>query len=327
MMRHDVKKASLPVVFIVLSSLATSELACAAQPVGPTNAAPTQQQAGVPSQGQIPAPGTPLPNLPKLPNVNQESFKQVTEEAAPLTPEQIRSLRRLVDDAERAAAAPPRFVPKPVSSSVTVSLMPGETPPVARLFSNYVTNILFVDQVGNPLVVTDVDPGAASSFTVTFDQKAKQGSNLIKISPKSSYAMGNISVSLDGVQSPVSLTLVSGQREVDYRVDVRIKGVGGAGRGAVASATLPSGANPVMLGMLEGVAPDGAKTLVSSSSEVQAWELRGRFYVRTSYTLLSPAYLAMQKSADGSAVYEITPTPVLIALSGGGTIQINLSGY
>lgn len=326
MMRHVVKKASLPVMFIALSSLATSELACAAQPVGPSNVAPAQQQAGVPSQGQIPAPGTPLPNLPKLPDVNQESFKQVTEEAAPLTPEQIRSLRRLVDDAERAAAAPPRFVPKPVSSSVTVSLMPGETPPVARLFSNYVTNILFVDQAGNPLVVTDVDPGSASSFTVTYDQKAKQGSNLIKISPKSSYAMGNISVSLDGVQSPVSLTLVSGQREVDYRVDVRIKGVGGAARG-VTSAVLPSGVNPVMLGMLEGVAPDGAKTLISSSSDAQAWEFRGRFYVRTSHTLLSPAYLAMQKSADGSAVYEITPTPVLIALSGGGTIQINLSGY
>lgn len=326
-MRRGMKKNSFSAALIVLTSMAAPELAYAVQPTAPSGSVPVQQQTTVPGQGQIPAPGTPLPNLPKLPNVNQESFKQVTEEAAPLSPVQIKSLRRLVDDAERAASSPPRFVPKPVSSSVTVSLMPGETPPVARLFSNYVTNILFVDQVGNPLVVTDVDPGAASQFTVTFNQKAKEGSNLIKISPNSSYAMGNISVSLDGVQSPVSLTLVSGQREVDYRVDVRVKGVGGGGRGAVASAALPSGANPMMLGMLEGVAPDGAKTLTSSSSDVQAWEFRGRFYVRTSYTLLSPAYLAMQKSADGSAVYEITPTPVLIALSGGGTIQINLSGY
>ncbi|MDH0342003.1 DotH/IcmK family type IV secretion protein [Chromobacterium haemolyticum] len=293
------------------------------QPAAPGASSSTTQAGAV---GQIPAPGTPLPNLPKLPNVTQEAYKQVTEEAAPLSPEQIKTLRRLVDDAERAASTPPRFIPKPVSSSVTVSLMPGETPPVVRLFSNYVTNILFVDQVGNPLLVTDFDPGGAASFTVTTDQKAKQGSNLIKVSPKSTYAMGNISVSLDGVQSPVSLTLVSGQREVDYRVDVRVKGVG-TGRGTSASAALPSGASPMMQGLLEGIAPDGAKPLVSSNGEVQAWEFRNRFYVRTSYTLLSPAYLGMQKSADGSAVYEITPTPVLIALSGGGTIQINLSGY
>ncbi|MCM3609226.1 DotH/IcmK family type IV secretion protein [Cupriavidus pauculus] len=263
--------------------------------------------------------------MPKLPDVNSAAFKQVTEEAAPLSPDQIKALRRLVDDAERAAAAPPRFVPKPVSSAVTVSLMPGETPPVARLFSNYVTNILFVDQAGSPLIVTDVDPGGAAAFAVTWSQAAKQGSNVIKLSPKSAYAMGNISISLEGVPSPVSLTLVSGQREVDYRLDVRVKGVGAAARPA--GAVLPAAANPAMQGMLEGVAPDGARTLTTSNGEVQAWEYRNRFYVRTNYTLLSPAYMGMQRSADGTSVYEIPPTPVLIALVGGSTIQINLSGY
>jgi intracellular multiplication protein IcmK len=282
-----------------------------------------QQQAGT-----IPPPGTPIPNLPKLPNVNQEAFKQVTEEAAPLSPEQIKALRKLVDDAERAAAAPARYVPKPVSSAVTVSLLPGATPPVVRLFSNYVSNVMFVDQVGNPLIVDDVDQSAASQFNVTWTQKAKTpaGSNVIKISPKATYATGNVSVSVDGVTTPISLTLVSGQREVDYRVDVRIKGVGAAAKSAGGSA-LPEGVNPVMQGMLEGVAPDGAKTLVTSNPEVNAWEYRNRFYIRTNYTLLSPAYTGVQKSADGSAVYEIPPVSVLVAMVGGSTININLSGF
>jgi len=278
--------------------------------------------------GAIPPPGTQLPNLPKLPDVNKAAFQQVTEEAAPLTPEQIKTLRKLVDDAERAAAAPARFVPKPVSSAVTVSLQPGATPPVVRLFANYVSNIMFVDQVGNPLIVDDVDPGAAAQFNVTWSQKAKSqaGSNVIKLSPKASYASGNVSVSLDGVMTPISLTLVSGQREVDYRVDVRVKGVGGPGKSAGGSA-LPESVNPVMQGMLEGVAPDGAKTLTSSNPEVNAWEYRSRFYVRTNYTLLSPAYTGIQKSADGSTVYEIPPVSVLVAVFGGSTININLSGF
>jgi intracellular multiplication protein IcmK len=272
----------------------------------------------------LPPPGTKLPSLPKLPNVGQASFQAVVDQVAPLTPEQIKALRKKIDDSERAAATLPRFVPKPVSSPVTVSLMPGETPPVVRLFANYVTNILFVDSVGNPLIVTDVDVGGAASFTVTYDQKAKDdGSNLVKISPQSDYASGNISVSLDGVRSPVTLTLVSGQREVDYRVDVRVRGVGRIGP----ASSLPSSSNPIMVNMLEGLAPDGAKTLTTSTSEVQAWEVNGHFYVRTSYSLLSPAYLSEMKSADGGAVYEIAPTPVIVALSGGNTVQINISGY
>ncbi len=287
-------------------------------------------EAGAQQTGQIPPPGTSMPNLPKLPNVNQKAFEQVTEEAAPLSPEQIKTLRRLIDDAERAAAAPPRFVQKPVSSSVTISLLPGATPPVVRLGANFVTNVLFVDQAGNPLLVDEVDPSAASVFNVTWSQKSKgqQGSNVIKLSPKSTYAMGNISITLDGVMTPVSIMLVSGQKEVDYRVDARVKGVGIAGKSAGGS-VLPEGANPVMQGMLEGVAPDGARTLISSSPEVHAWEFRNRFYVRTNYTLLSPAFMGVQKSADGTAVYEIPPTPVLVALSGGSTstVQINLSGY
>lgn len=282
-----------------------------------------QQPAQVPQA--IPAPGQPIPSLPKLPSINQEAYKAVTEEASPLTPDQIRTLRRIVDDAERAAAAPPRFVPKPVSTTVTALLMPGATPPVIRLASNFVTSVLFVDQAGNPLNVLDVTPGGASAFTITWSQGQKL-TNKIDVSPKSTYANGNVSVLLDGITTPVSLTLVSGQREVDYRVDVRVKGRFLAGSGA-ASAALPEGASPLLLTLLEGVAPDGFKSLISSNPDVQAWEYRNRFYVRTGMTLLSPAYITTMQSADGTRVYEIPPTPVLVTLVGGGTAQVNLTGY
>lgn len=272
-----------------------------------------------------PAPGQPIPNLPKLPAVNQEAYKTVTEEVSPLTPEQIRMLRKMVDDAERAAAAPPRFVPKPVSTTVTALLMPGATPPVIRTAANFVSTVLFIDQAGNPLNVLDVTPGGAAGFTIT-PNPVPRNSNKIEISPKSTYATGNVSVLLDGISTPVSLTLVSAQREVDYRVDVRVKGrflVGSAG----AAAALPEGASPVMLTFLDGVAPDGAHALISSNGDVQAWEYRKRFYVRTGQTLLSPAYVSTVSSADGTTVYEIPPTSVLVTLVGGVTAQVNLSGY
>lgn len=284
-----------------------------------------QQPQGV---APVPVAGQQIPNLPKLPSINQEAYKAVTEEVAPLTPDQIRALRKLVDDAERAAATPPRFVPKPVSTTVTALLTPGATPPVIRLASNFVTSILFVDHAGNPLNVIDVTSGGANAFTITWSQSS-QGQKLINkidISPKSTYANGNVSVLLDGISTPISLTLVSGQKEVDYRVDVRVKGrflPGSPG----ALAALPEGANPLMMTMLDGVAPDGAQPLISSHGEVQAWQFRNRFYIRTGLTLLSPAYLSTLRSADGTTIYEIPATPVLIALTGGNTVQVNLSGY
>lgn len=293
-------------------------------PSVPTQAPPSFEISSEPAATQPPFLSEPLPTGLALSGLNQQAYQQVAQEAAPLSPQQIKALRRLVDEAERAAAAPPRFTPKPVSSTVTVSLMPGETPPVVRLFANYVTNLLFIDQLGNPLNVTAVDTGGAATFKLSWSQNLAQASNLIKLSPQSTYAQGNLSVSLKQVPTPVSLTLISGQREVDYRVDVRVKGVGPANQ---LDNSIPSiETNPVWLGLLAGIAPDGAQALVSSHAEVQAWAYQHRFYLRTRYTLLSPAYLGMQKSADGTCVYEILPTPVLLALAGERTVQVQLSG-
>lgn len=289
-------------------------------------ACPVLAESGHDELGQS-APGTgevAIPALPPLPDINDAAYQQAVEEAAPLTPAQIKNLRQKVDDTERAAAALPRFFPKIVTSSVSVSLSPGATPQVVRLFSGFVTTLMVVDQAGNPLIVKTVDIGGGDKdFTVSWEKDAeKSGSNYVKISPKSPYAFGNVSITLADVSVPISLTLVSGQREVDDRVDVRVQGIGN-----ISTAALPKGVAPAVLTMLSGFGPDGAKLLTSSNTEVMAWEYNDNFFVRTNYTLLSPAYISMQRSPDGIAVYEIPRTPVVVALSNGAPLNVSLSGY
>lgn len=289
--------------------------------VGPAHADTAES---VPGQNPATAGEMAIPALPPLPDINDAAYQQAVEQAAPLTPSQIRNLRQQVDDTERAAAALPRFFPKIVTNSVTVSLSPGATPQVVRLFSGFVTTLMVVDQAGNPLIVKTVDIGGGDKdFTVTWEKDAeKSGSNYVKISPKSPYAFGNVSITLVDVSVPISLTLVSGQREVDDRVDVRVQGIGN-----IATAALPKGVAPAILTMLSGFGPDGAKLLTSSNTEVMAWEYKDKFFVRTNYALLSPAYLSMQRSPDGIAVYEIPRTPVVVALSNGAPLNVSLSGY
>lgn len=314
-MRPSVATARRALVF-GLGSLVAAGAACAA------DAGQTAVQTTKPAQGAI-APGQPIPPLPIPPA--PDVVKPVVEEASPLTPDQIKSLRRLIDDVERAASAPPRFVPKPVSTTVTANLTPGATPPVVRLAANFVTSVLFVDSAGNPLNILDVTSGGASAFLITWSQGQKP-TNKVDVSPKSTYASGNVSVLLEGVMTPVSLTLVSGQREVDYRVDVRVKGRFLAGASGPSSPP-HDGSSQVLLTLLDGVAPEGAKALRSSHTEVQVWGIKNRFFVRSQLPLLSPAFINSIRSADGTAVYEIPPTPILVLMSGGSTTQVQVTGF
>lgn len=308
-------RARIPVTIATLVGLVLAPTAHSGAPVA----------GGAPQAASTPtvAPGLPIPPLPIPPS--PDVVKPVVEEASPLSPEQIRALRRLIDAAERAAADPPRFVPKPVSTTLTASLAPGATPPVVRLAANFVTSVLFLDTAGNPLNILDVTSGGASAFSITWVQ-GQRPTNKVDVSPKSTYASGNISVLLEGVMTPVSLTLVSGQREVDYRVDVRVKGrfLAGPGAAVVAGA---DGASPVLLTLLDGVAPDGARPLTSSHGDVQVWVIKNRYFVRSQMPLLSPAFITSMKAADGTAVYEIPPTPVLVLMSAGRAMQIQVTGF
>lgn len=276
-------------------------------------AAPTGQGAAVP--------------LPPLPPVGEEAYDRVKDSMAPLTPAQIREFGRVIDDTERAASTPARFVPKEVSSSVVVSLQPGTTPPVVRLFANHVTTVVFLDQVGNPLSIRAVDLGAPGSFMLTWQPRDDGTTNFFSLSPKSLYARGNVAVTLENVPAPVTLTLVTGQREVDFRVDVRVRGVAIAG--VSKSNGLPPDIDPVNLSMLSGQAPEGSTPLSTDHPSVRAWSLGSRFFVRTppATTLLSPAYTSVAKGPDGTAVYTIPPTPVVVVLSGQEQLFVKLSGY
>jgi intracellular multiplication protein IcmK len=290
--------------------------------------------------GQTPAPGTsvdpahatsvaPGLPLPPLPDTSKAAFDAMKKDMMPLTPDQIRQLRSDIDDEDRAAAAPPKFVPKPVSSSLRAVMSPGATPPVVRLFANFETSVLFIDEAGRALNIEAVDvPGRDSKagvFNVTWATDSKSQTNVLTISPNSQYAMGNIQVHLAGVMAPVTVMLISGQHEVDTRADVRVSGVGSSIRGD----TLPSGADESLQAFLDGVPPQGAKPLTSSLASVQVWSLGGQFIVKTGpdLSVVSPAYLQSKSSPDGTTVYVEPAVSPLMALSQGQPVNIQISGY
>lgn len=255
--------------------------------------------------------------------INKSAFKETTKNLLPMTPEQIHKLHQLFDESQLASSAHPNIPPRPTISSQYIRLEPGATPTVIRLAHGYVSTLAFLDSTGAPWPIENYDIGNPQAFNVQWDKK----SNLMMIQAMSPYNSGNLVVQLRALNTPVILTLVSGQRAVDYRIDLRIPGVGPNAK-TMLGRSLPDAANPVLLSLLDGVPPGGSTSLkVLRRGLAQAWLRGDRMYVRTRLTLISPAWISTISSPDGMKAYEMPKTPLILTSENGKPTQLRIEGF
>lgn len=243
------------------------------------------------------------------PTVGDQAFVGMTNAVLPLSSDQIKALHALFNVSQQAAATYPGVPPRPTSSAVIVNLSPGATPPIIRLRSGYVSSLVFVDSSGEPWPISAYDIGDPKAFNVVWDKK----SNVLLVQALSQYQNGNLAVLLSGYDTPVMVTLMSGQKAVDYRVELRVPALGPNANATVSG--LPAAANPVLLDVLNGIPPQGSKAVMiegCSSLECQGWLMNNKLYLRTDWTLLSPGWISVMNSPDGTHAYELQSVPVLL---------------
>jgi intracellular multiplication protein IcmK len=123
------------------------------------------------------------------------------------------------------------------------------------------------------------------------------------------------------------LTLISGQEAIDYRVDLRIPGIGP--NAVYIQNGIPDAVNPILFDVLNGIPPRGSKELkVTGGGITQAWLLNKKLYLRTNLTVTSPGWQATMSSIDGTHAYQLQPSPVILALQHGKDriITLNIEG-
>lgn len=274
----------------------------------------------------------PTPNAPKLPvksgvGLPPDLFGEVLTNQIPLSPPQVREINRSADAVKRARAARPDIMPQPVSTSMPVSFAPGKASHVVRLAANMVTNLVFTDITGAVWLIDDVIIGDKTAFGIP-DEIKKRNTNILPIFVLEEYGATNMTVILRGAPAPLVFTLVTGQHEVDYRLDVMAQGRGPNAKALVIADNVGEGAivSSNLISILDGLPPSGSISLKSSHGEVQAWSIGQRTFVRTRMNLLSPRTLNTASSADGTRVYEIVQTPVIMVMSNGKVQNVSLSG-
>ncbi len=250
------------------------------------------------------------------------AFNSMLQQNMPLAPQQVIQLRQQIDLAQRASATPPNIPPKPVSTTVMVNLAPGTTPPAIRLAQGYVSSLVFVDSTGSPWPIAAFDIGNPKSMNIQWDGK----SNILLLQAVSPYSNGNIVVRLMSMPIPVTLELVTGQRVVDYRVDIHVSGIGPNTKDVPIGTQLPNSANQFLLGVLDGVAPPGSKPLTVQGADAQAWILGERIYFRTRFTVLSPGWIGTMASPDGMHAYEMPKTSSILVSRYGEPAEIKIEG-
>lgn len=264
----------------------------------------------------------PRSRIPQQPDSNI-AFNSMVQQNMPMSPQQVVELHQQIDLSQRAAAVPANIPPKPVSSTIMINLAPGTTPPAVRLAQGYVSSLVFVDSTGSPWPISAFDIGNPKAVNIQWDGK----SNILLLQAVSPYSDGDIVVRLAGLPTPITLELVSGQRVVDYRVDLHVSGIGPNTKELPLGTALPASANVLLLGVLDGVAPAGSRLLIVHGADSQAWLLGEKMYLRTRLTVLSPGWVGTMVSPDGMHAYELPKTSSVLVSRYGEPVELKIEGF
>jgi len=287
------------------------------------SAAPNQpNQVIQPAQVNNSAAEEPIVSQSETELIDNKAFTDMVRSLYPLNPEQIVRLKQIYQTNEFAQAATPGTPPKPTATSQFVNLSPGSTPPVIRLSQGFVSSLVFLDSTGSPWPISAYDLGDPAAFNIQWDKT----SNTLMIQAMKLYNYGNLAVRLRGLNTPVMLTLIPGQKAVDYRVDLRVQGYGPNAKNMPLEEGIPPSASDLLLHVLDGVPPAGSQRLVVSGGDARAWLLNEKMYIRTNLTILSPGWLASMTSADGTHAYEMQKSPVLLVSWHGKVMQLKVEG-
>jgi intracellular multiplication protein IcmK len=332
----------------------TSAAPAAAAATEPPPFAAILEQAGVapaPAQGEVedaasappqsipPTPGLDLPITGNLPaaamdegemsdeeleqQLRKEAFKVATDSIMPLKPKEIRRMLELYDETKQAADTPVYPTPEPRSSFQTISLQPGTKPLVIKTAVGNVTTLSIVDITGQPWPIQDLS--WAGEFEIL---QPESGGNMLRITPLAEFSAGNISMRLVGLNPPVIFSIATERKTVDVRLDVQIPELGPKSIAPPIEMPISTTAGDVkMTAVLEGVPPGASSRLKIDGIDgrTTAYELEGMMYVRTPYTLLSPAWSSAVRSADGTNVYALQFTPVLLLSDKGKMVRAYLN--
>lgn len=249
----------------------------------------------------------------------EAAFEAALNGMFPMQTEEILEFLERYRESREATESRIGGVPTPEITLETVSLDPGAVPPVIKLSPGHVTTLNVLDITGQPWPIRDISWGG--DFDVIQPQ---EGEHVVRISPLRAHEVGNISMQLLDLKTPVTFRLQTQLETVQYRFDARIPEYGPYAEAPIIDngVTIAAGGGDITR-VLDGTPPPQANRLniEGVDGRTTAFEVGGQVYVRTPLTLLSPGWSSSVTSADGTTVYAIGQSPVLLLSDKGKMVR------
>lgn len=258
-------------------------------------------------------------------SIRDEAFDAALKGLLPLRPEEIRILLERYDRTQESVEIPIYPDPKPETVVRTVTMDPGSAPLRVKTSFGHVSTINFVDITGAPWPIQNIT--WAGSFDIV-ETDADQGSNILRVTPENEYARGNISITMIGMKTPIVMILDTDRDIVHYRFDAIVPDYGPFAEAPLIDKgiTLAAGRADIS-GLLQGMIPSSASRLTVNGVDgrTSAYSYNGLTYLRTPLNLLSPAWSNSVAAADGTKVYEIQNTPVVLLSDKGNMVRAQIT--
>ena len=260
------------------------------------------------------------PEAPKQPDA-QALFQESLRQMMPLDDSQIQEYRKHSDQRERALLP---VSPALNSRTVRVSLEPGKTPVRVFTTANIATSLLIHDSTGQPWPITSVTNGGPAFFQVL--RPELPDGNLLNVMPSQGYGTTTLVVTLEKQDIPLVVRLESDsvrgpERKADALVLFQIAQHGPRAKVPLIQ-DIKETVSSSMLAFLDHVPPaEAVRVKVEPKTDkVQVWKLGELHYIRTSHTLVWPAWTAAVNGAGGMKCYEV-PVTSRIMISQTGSMQ------
>lgn len=256
--------------------------------------------------------------------LEDQAFEAALKQLLPLEPEQIRKTLE-VFKVKREAAETPITVPEPRQVVQTLSLDPSEAPALIKMAPGHVTTFTILDSTGAPWPIQDVS--WAGKFELTTPEA---GGHIVRITPVTAHGIGNMSIRLVDLITPITVRLATGIDEVHYRFDARIPRPGPLAKTPLiqfGGLKAVAGRDDNMTGFLDGTPPKDARRLLVTGADgrTTAWKVADQLYLRTPLTLLSPGWDSSVSSADGMNVYALNHAPVVLLSDEGRMVRAHIA--
>jgi intracellular multiplication protein IcmK len=252
------------------------------------------------------------------------AFEATLNGALPLTPDEILELLDRFRDVREASES---RIGGPPNASITlepVSLDPGVTPPIIKLSPGHVTTLNILDITGQPWPIQDISWGG--DFEVI---EPLEGEHVVRISPMKAHEVGNLSIQLLELDTPVVFSLRTSLDEVQYRFDAQIPEMGPYSETPIIDNfdIRAAAGDDQIIRILNGTPPATAEKLDVEGVDrrTSAYDVNGQIYVRTPLSMLSPGWNSSITSADGTTVYQIGRSPVLLLSDKGKMVRARIN--